>query len=99
MSSEWTRQVLAGRLAARVFTIGGRPTYRFTHAAVDEFLARFSIEAKGDGRPVALERPDDSAGIAPGTRGVRSGAGNRHGVQTSGRGLRQLASANDHQFR
>lgn len=63
MSSEWTRrQVLAGRLAARVFTIGGRPTYRFTQAAVDEFLARFSIEAKGDGRPVALERPDDERG-------------------------------------
>ena len=63
MSSEWTRrQVLAGRLAARVFTIGGRPTYPFTQAAVDEFLARSSIEAKGDGRPVALERTDDERG-------------------------------------
>ena len=63
MSSEWTRrQVLAGRLRACVFTIGGRPTYRFTQAAVDEFLARYSIEAKGDGRPVALDSPDNGRG-------------------------------------
>lgn len=56
MSPEWVRrQVLAGRLAGRIFTIGGRPTYRFTQNAIDEFLARYSVEARGDGTPVDLE--------------------------------------------
>ena len=60
MSPEWTRrQVQAGRLRARVFTIGGRPTYRFTQSAVDEFLVRFSIDARGDGRPVVVGSRDD----------------------------------------
>ena len=55
MSPEWVRrQVQGGRLGARVFTIGGRPTYRFTQANVDAFLARFSVEARGDGTPVDL---------------------------------------------
>ncbi len=59
MSPEWVRrQVQAGRLRARVFTIGGRPTYRFTQSAVDAFLARFSIEARGDGTPIELELGD-----------------------------------------
>jgi len=60
MSPEWVRrQVQAGRLRARVFTIGGRPTYRFTQPAVDEFLARFSVEARGDGTRIDLEAGDD----------------------------------------
>ena len=60
MSPEWVRrQVQAGRLGARVFTIGGRPTYRFTQGNIDEFLARFSVEARGDGTPVDLTTGDD----------------------------------------
>jgi hypothetical protein len=56
MSPEWVRrQVQAGRLGARVFTIGGRPTYRFTQAAIDHFLARYSVEARGDGTPIDLD--------------------------------------------
>jgi excisionase family DNA binding protein len=60
MSPEWVRrQVQAGRLGARVFTIGGRPTYRITQAAIDAFLARYSIEARGDGTRVDLDRDSD----------------------------------------
>ncbi len=56
MSPEWVRrQVQAGRLRARVFTIGGRPTYRFTQGAVQEFLVRYSVDSKGDGTPVDLD--------------------------------------------
>ena len=55
MSPEWVRrQVQAGRLRARVFTIGGRPTYRFQQSAIDAFLANYSIEARGDGQPIDL---------------------------------------------
>lgn len=60
MRPEWVhRQVLAGRLAGRIFTIGGRPTYRFTHAAIDDFLASYSVEARGDGTPVHLDSEGD----------------------------------------
>lgn len=62
MSPEWVRrQVQAGRLRARVFTAGGRPTYRFTQSAVDAFLARFSIEARGDGARIDLDMGNDPA--------------------------------------
>ena len=48
MSAEWVRrQVQAGRLRARVFTVGGRPTYRFLQSGIDEFLAEFSVEFGG----------------------------------------------------
>jgi excisionase family DNA binding protein len=53
MSPEWVRrQVQAGRLRARVFTTGGRPTYRFRQSAVEAFLAAYSVDAAGDGRPI-----------------------------------------------
>lgn len=57
MSPEWVRrQVQAGHLRARIFTVGGRPTYRFQQSAVDAFLASYAVEALGDGRPVDIER-------------------------------------------
>ncbi|MHB8398045.1 MAG: helix-turn-helix domain-containing protein [Candidatus Limnocylindrales bacterium] len=60
MSPEWVRrQVQAGRLRARVFLIGGRPTYRFAQTAVDEFLARYSRQVPGDGTPVDFEMIED----------------------------------------
>ena len=53
MSPEWVRrQVQAGRLRARVFTAGGRPTYRFRQSAIDEYLEAFSIEFPAGGGPV-----------------------------------------------
>jgi hypothetical protein len=56
MSPEWVRrQGLAGRLRARVYLVGGRPTCRFAQSAVDEFLARCSVQSHGDGTPVDLE--------------------------------------------
>lgn len=49
MSPEWVRrQVQAGRLRARVFTVGGRPTYRFQQSAVDAFLHAHSVEYGGE---------------------------------------------------
>jgi hypothetical protein len=56
MSPEWVRrQVQAGRLRARVYLVGGRNTYRFDQMSVDEFVARYSAESRGDGMPVELE--------------------------------------------
>jgi len=56
MSPEWVRrQAQAGRLRARVYLVGGRPTYRFVQSAIDEFLARYSVQSRGDGTPLDLE--------------------------------------------
>ena len=57
MSPEWVRrQAQAGRLRARIYTVGGRPTYRFTQAAVHEFVAKYSVDSRGDGSPVDTEQ-------------------------------------------
>lgn len=43
MSSEWIRrQIRAGRLPARAWLVGKRPTYRLRLSDLDDFERRFS---------------------------------------------------------
>jgi excisionase family DNA binding protein len=45
VSARWVRrQIQTGRLRARVYLTGERPTYRVRRAQLNEFLDRFSRE-------------------------------------------------------
>jgi hypothetical protein len=56
MGPEWVRrQILAGRLRARIYKTGSRATYRVRWSDVEAFLAGYSVQAPGDGRPAEIE--------------------------------------------
>jgi hypothetical protein len=57
MRPEWVRdELVAGRLRGRVFVNRGRPTYRVPVSAIAEYLARYTIESRGDGTPIDLDQ-------------------------------------------
>lgn len=47
MSPDWVRrQITAGRLAARVWRVGERPTIRIRRRDLDAFIRRYSVDGK-----------------------------------------------------